>query len=1235
MAEPEEQLVPVEGGPRLMISKMVLENFKSYAGAITIGPFNQNMTSVVGPNGSGKSNVIDAMLFVFGWRAKQMRQSKLAELIHSSDQHPDLQHCQVSVHFQDIIDQPDGSYTVVEGSELVVSREARRDSSSRYSVDGKTSNFGDVTKLLKKRGIDLDHNRFLILQGEVEQIAMMKPKAPSPHEDGLLEYLEDIIGSNKHVEPINEAHKAIEELNEQRATKLNSLKAVEQQMGELEERKAEADAYMRAESQLHERQSAFYQKNMAECQEIIEAAEAKRDELQARLQDEKSKAKENVDQLSVLEKAYKKGKKEHDKVAAQLEKSRTEFQAFEREDIKNREELKHQKTQLKKAQAALEKDAKKLSTLQHEVSTLQADIPRLEEEEQTLTKVIQEAEKDLEAMYDGLKSTTEPLRKKIEAKQAEREPKAQALTALQSREQLAKGEIQLLTDKVSGGATALQNAEQDLRNHDETVERSRQELDLCKGALETNTKELEAIEARKAPSQQREAALVEEQRVARARHEEGNASRSTSSTRSGQLDALMKAKAKGAIPGVIGRLGALGSIAPEFDVAISTACGPLDHVVVADTNAAQQCVELLRKQQLGVCTFIALDRQQHLRERMNPIKAPQGSQRLFDLVKCDDPEHRVAFYYALADTLVCEDKQLASQIATGGTKRWRVVTTDGVVINASGTMEGGGKPMVGRMGAKGAKEALSEKELAALRARAESASKELDELRASRAADQENERKLQKEVSKQRTLLKKLSMQLDAAAEQKAAFEQRVKQTRGAGQLTDDENARKEQLQEELRELQREGQKQQEVVSKADAALAVVQEQVLAVGGIKLRAQKSKVETLGEQLAGTQQSVTKAKVDAESRAAAEKKLKTSMTKQEAAIGELEQKAEKTKAHFKTLEDEAYGVMQQFEQCQADLNTQEEALKGMQDEYEAFKSVVAKVRTVEVELNAQIEDQGRAAKDHQQKAKHWSHKLKALRETASASATLTGAAEEDGSGQSSTLLPELTEEELVSLDLKELQADITQLEEAIQAMNPNLSVIAEYYKRETERRTRQQDFDTVTEQRDGQRLAYEELRKLRLAEFMKGFGIIGMRLKEMYQMITLGGDAELELVDSLDPFTEGIVFSVRPPKKSWKNIANLSGGEKTLSSLALVFALHHYKPTPLYVMDEIDAALDFRNVSIVGNYIKERTRNAQFIIISLRNNMFELADRLVGVYKTQNQTKSIAIDPAAFTIGASS
>merc|ERR1712038_373152 len=201
-----------------------------------------------------------------------------------------------------------------------------------------------------------------------------------------------------------------------------------------------------------------------------------------------------------------------------------------------------------------------------------------------------------------------------------------------------------------------------------------------------------------------------------------------------------------------------------------------------------------------------------------------------------------------------------------------------------------------------------------------------------------------------------------------------------------------------------------------------------------------------------------------------------------------------------------------------------------------------------------------------------------------------------------------------------------MEEKLGTMNMNYAIIEEYRRKEALYMERVAELDEITKKKEEQRKLHDNLRKMRLNEFMEGFVIITGKLKEMYQMITLGGDAELELVDSLDPFTEGIVFSVRPPKKSWKNISNLSGGEKTLSSLALVFALHYYKPTPLYVMDEIDAALDFKNVSIVANYVKERTKNAQFIIISLRSNMFELADRLVGIYKTHDCTKSVTINP---------
>merc|ERR1711988_2015581 len=199
------------------------------------------------------------------------------------------------------------------------------------------------------------------------------------------------------------------------------------------------------------------------------------------------------------------------------------------------------------------------------------------------------------------------------------------------------------------------------------------------------------------------------------------------------------------------------------------------------------------------------------------------------------------------------------------------------------------------------------------------------------------------------------------------------------------------------------------------------------------------------------------------------------------------------------------------------------------------------------------------------------------------------------------------------------------------LKPDLKSIQEFREKCIEHKAKLEDYEASHNEREDARRNLEALRQQRLLEFMEGFSVISMKLKEMYQMITLGGDAELELVDTLDPFSEGINFSVRPPKKSWKQITNLSGGEKTLASLSLVFALHHYRPTPLYFMDEIDAALDFRNVSIIANYIKERTKNAQFIVISLRNHMFEMSDLLVGIYKTQDVSKSVAICPSAFEV----
>merc|ERR1711915_218315 len=309
------------------------------------------------------------------------------------------------------------------------------------------------------------------------------------------------------------------------------------------------------------------------------------------------------------------------------------------------------------------------------------------------------------------------------------------------------------------------------------------------------------------------------------------------------------------------------------------------------------------------------------------------------------------------------------------------------------------------------------------------------------------------------------------------------------------------------------------------------------------------------------------------------------------------------------------VLEESQQKQDESKQLKEVISKLKAEADEIGKEENNLKSSRIEVDQQLQKWDDLIKDNSKKVSYWKREMKKFEL-------------QEVPGEEVPPLVELSNEEILAINMEELTYELNLIDEKLAASKPNMAAIAEYKKKQKVYLERVGELDKITADRDEQRKHYDDCKKQRFNDFMDGFGIITGKLKEMYQMITLGGDAELELVDSLDPFSEGIVFSVRPPKKSWKNISNLSGGEKTLSSLALVFALHYYKPTPLYVMDEIDAALDFKNVSIVANYIKERTRNAQFIIISLRSNMFELADRLVGIYKTENCTKSVCINPGS-------
>jgi structural maintenance of chromosome 4 len=319
---------------------------------------------------------------------------------------------------------------------------------------------------------------------------------------------------------------------------------------------------------------------------------------------------------------------------------------------------------------------------------------------------------------------------------------------------------------------------------------------------------------------------------------------------------------------------------------------------------------------------------------------------------------------------------------------------------------------------------------------------------------------------------------------------------------------------------------------------------------------------------------------------------------------------------------AYQIKQELEQATHSLDGLKDELEELSRQLSGYEKGQGKFKKIEYELKVKIEQDEEALKEAHGLGQRCEAELRGL-----------SLHHINLSEPRPVLTVYEDEEDLKDLvkKLGQIESQVRVLQERLEALTPNLKVLAECREKEARLKDAQDELAQLEADRQSKRDAFDSLRRARHDEFMAGFRQISAKLKEMYQLITMGGNAELELVDSLDPFSEGILFSVMPPRKSWKHIANLSGGEKTLSSLALVFALHTYRPTPIYVMDEIDAALDFRNVSIVANYIKERTRDAQFVVISLRSNMFELSDRLVGIYKTEQRTKSVTIDPKNFAV----
>ncbi|KAF8982402.1 hypothetical protein BDQ17DRAFT_1437885 [Cyathus striatus] len=1123
-----------------------------------------------------------------------MRQAKVSELIHNSAGYPDLDDCSVEVHFKEIVDLPGpDAFEDVPGSQLVVTRQAYKNNSSRYTINGKTSTYSEVQVLLKGRGIDLDHKRFLILQGEVESIAQMKPKGSTEHEDGLLEYLEDIIGTSKQ-------------------QKLNRLKLVEKEKSALEAAKREAEDYLRLKNDHIRALSRLWQWYIWKCLLAEEDLEGRITRCSKELEEETERNQDDIEHLDALKKHYVEREQAYEvQLQVATAKALKDLAAHEKQEVGLQERYKHAKGKAKKLSKSVADDtaAKQTAgrTLEDSTRKIEKEKGKVEEFEDSLA----EEEKVLEGIRDSLKDKTQGFHDQIEAKQKELQPWTAKINRKQADIDVATSERNALAEKAKALQEASLEAEETLQGLQEDQEvkvTEHKKLQNRKAGLQRDIQSAEGkVQTAQAKVQQyRGKATASRQKV-----DEARASQSENRSQNRVLDSLTKLKQQGRIQGFHGRLGSLGTIPDKYDVAITTACGSLNHMVVDRVEQGQECIQYLRSQNIGRASFMVLEKLSNSRG-MDKISTPENVPRLYDLIKPKEPRFAAAFYKAVADTLVANDLEQANRIAYGA-KRWRVVTLAGQMIETSG-------------------EAVAPDVLKKLEHDTENDARLLQEAQEELQAAEAELDRLTRSGPEIDMALQKLTLDIENGKKRISEAEKRVRDVKAQSKPNSGDLARISELEDTIASATSELEGLQAKSSKIEDAIKALEKK------------NSRHCIANDEITKAEVAKSKAEKDMH-------KFENNIQSNSTVLEEVESELEELKEQLTELVGYVTELREEVEKAQVTEENSKEDLDKIKADVDEREEEIAVFRKKEMELKQKITDAEKERNENDKILTHWQEQHDRLTleeiddeedEDEEAQAEEQGTEDVEGDIKvkpeheqptskvkkertASRELQVYSTEELSRMKKNDLLGDAEYLDEKIKNAKPDLTVLKEYKRREEEFMNRAKDLENTTNERDAKKAKYDGLRKQRLDEFMAGFNLISLKLKEMYQMITLGGNAELELVDSLDPFSEGIIFSVMPPKKSWKNISNLSGGEKTLSSLALVFALHVFKPTPLYFMDEIDAALDFRNVSIVANYIKDRTKNAQFIIISLRNDMFELSHRLIGIYKTANTTKSISID----------
>ncbi len=1164
----------------MFLKYLELSGFKSFPDKTRLN-FGRGMTAVVGPNGSGKSNISDAVRWVLGEQStKALRGAKMEDVIFNGTH---LRHAHGFAEVRICFDNSDRSLPV-DTDDVIISRKYYRSGESEYRICEKVARLKDVNELFMDTGLGRD-GYSLIGQGKIAEIVGAKPAQRR-------EIFEEAAGISKFRYRKEEAERSLAKADDNLLRLRDNLGALEERVGPLLEQSEKAKKFLEYYEEKKSLEISVWMRTLnrlkaqrAEQGSAVSAFESEYDTLDNEYNEAENRINalyEEIRDLDASVEAKRESISENEALSGELNAKAAVCQ----------NDIEHNNSEIERIAEEIASLYSDSGEAENALAAKNAELSAKEEEAQKLDG----EEKELVSLYETVLSE--------KAKAAEEKAAAE--------QKIAEADTDLQHINV-----VLATANNDKAQYSERIEQlslsSGQKLALIEGykteLLEVNDL-LEEIEDKtesinnskagmlmKRDLRKKQLAELEEKRAKITREGETFAQKAKllqdlerNMEGFGQsVKFVLDKGAAGALRGILQPVSKILSVEGKYSLAVETAVGAaLQNIVVTDEDAAKKAIKMLKEQGRGRVTFLPLTSVKGSRLEEKGLSSCEGFVGIgCDLVKFD-PKFEGVVKSVLGRIAVAEDLDSAVAIAKKFGYKFRIVTLDGQLVNAGGSLTGGSSvKSAGLLSrkqeiedllkkAENAQKLLAEGEGDYLKLKEEISAMEADSLATESELRTLSEDKIRAEGEKKRLLMQISDAE---AAGEEAETQKNILQKA----IADAENRLA-----DYEKLKAERSEKREVLVKEAQD---VEEKIRVIG--------EKEEIHKEKINGITLQKTIVQKDKEAIEGAIALILENRDQREEKVNSLNERKALVADKNKALAAEIEKIEQEKLKLSAVSEESRTEITALYSQRQDFEAKTTQERAVQKDTIAKREEASN-------KLTNARTRLEELQRDYDRTISLLWDEYEMTYSMALEVAEEITEPQKAQRRLNELRSKIKALGSV------NLAAIEEFKEVSERYEFMKAQIEDAEKSRDELRSLIHSLMGQMRTIFVDRFTQIAGNFAVVFKELFGGGEAKLSLTDPDNVLDSGIEITVQPPGKIINNLASLSGGEQTFVAIAIYFAILKVRPAPFCILDEIEAALDEANVDRYAEYLLRLTENTQFIAITHRRGTMEHADRLYGV-----------------------